>query len=411
MDSAPSVPDIQRTDEAIGLVGEQLTASFGALIRAVPGGPFRPQEFARTLGVNKDLSSRVLAASEKRDPIAALHQMPGPAPLRRLLQAAAAKGVSPAVIERASEAVRKFESLIRQHAGDRVSLDAIISEWLPEAREKFELFNKQPVYRGIAQLKGVSVDVSINTGILNLSADGERLDGVWIVGSQGLRRIRPNATIRYFSSYRRPGDAQSATHLTLDGSEVVHLNGLLLEKFCTRPLPEIQALQHGHTVHYVLAGESVGPASAVDLFFAELNPGCLPRYFNPSEPKRHGPGSEITLPAKLHIFDALVHEDVYPDKDPELLVYDLGSNGVADMNDRSRDIDLMQLSESIQYLGKGLPMFRVPEIRSYIDILDHVMAKLGWDHRRFRGYRCRSQYPIYGSQFSMAFTPPQRGEG
>jgi hypothetical protein len=248
-------PNTQRIDEALGLVGEQLSSTMGELIRAVPGGPYRPQEFARMLGVNKDLSSRVLAASEKRDPIAALHQMPGPAPLRRLLQAAAAKGVAPEVIERASDAVRKFETLIRQHAGARVSLDAIISEWLPDAREKFEMFNKQPVYRGLAQLKGVSVDVSINTGILNLSADGERLDGVWIVGTQRLRRIRPRATIRYFSSYRRPGDKEPASHLTLDGEQVVHLNGLLLDQFSSRPLPEIQVLQHGHTAHYVLAGE------------------------------------------------------------------------------------------------------------------------------------------------------------
>ena len=31
---------------------------------------------------------------------------------------------------------------------------------------------------------------------------------------------------------------------------------------------------------------------------------------------------------------------------------------------------------------------------------------LGWDDRAFRGYRCAIDYPVYGSQVSLAFDPP-----
>jgi hypothetical protein len=37
--------------------------------------------------------------------------------------------------------------------------------------------------------------------------------------------------------------------------------------------------------------------------------------------------------------------------------------------------------------------------------MDHTFASLGWDAAKFRGYRCRIEYPIYGSQVTMVFEP------
>ncbi len=397
-------PSIETT---IGLVGKRLTGALRAVLHAIPGGPYGPQELARALGVNKDLSSRAINASDNKDPLAAVHQMPGPAPLRQLLDAALRKGVAPKLIEEAGEAVRRFDLLIRQQAGDRVSLDGIISTWLPDARERFELFNKQAVYRGMGQLKGAMADVTINTALLYPAADGERLDGVWIYGSVGLRRIRPAAVVHYCSHCLVP-DATGDCPLTLDGEVVVGLRGLLLEQFCSLPLPVLDARHHGTTVHYTLAGDAVGPASAVDLLFAELTPRCVPRYQDPGAAKKHGVSAEITTPAKMLIFDAFLHEQAYPGSEPSLLIYDTAVNGVANVNDPTRDIDRLDVNETVQSLGRGAAMFRAAEVRDYLEILRYVFGKLGLDERQFRGYRCKVQYPIYGAQLCLAFTPPER---
>jgi len=386
-------------------VGQRLADSFRALIEKMPGGPYRPQDLARTLGINKDLSSRVLRASRNRDPLAVVHIMPGPAPLRQLLQAAAEMSADPEILREAEEAVRQFDLLIHHEAGSRSSLDGIISTCLPDAREKFELFNKQAVYRGMAQLKGAVADVTLNTALLHPSQDGHYLDGVWILGSLGLRRLRPTAVVHY-CSHRLAQSSRETCPLTLEREEVVGLRGLLLEQFCSRPLPELDANERGNTVHYTLGGNAVGPPSAVDLFFAELTPRCMPRYLDPKRPKRHGPGSEVTTPTKTLIFDLLMHQQVYSGADPELLIYDTAVNGVADMNDVTRDIDRLDLKETIEPLGTGTARFRVAEVGHYAEILRHVFAKLGWDEREFRGYRCKVQYPVYGAQFYMAFTPP-----
>lgn len=401
----PAPKHTESIESRIALVGQHLGHAFRALLDAMPGGPYRPQDLARTLGIKKDLSSRVLRASRNRDPLAVAHMMPGPAPLRQLLLAAAETSVDPVILREAEDAVRQFDLLIHREAGSRTSLDAIISTCLPDAREKFELFNKQAVYRGMAQLKGTVVDVTLNTALLHPGADPGRFDGLWIIGSLGLHRIRPTAVVHYCS--RRLGSSPSeGCPLTLDREEVVGLRGLLLEEFCSRPLPAIDAQERGNAVHYTLGGNAVGPPSAVDLFLAEFTPHSTPRYRDTASPKRCGLSAEVTTPTKTLIFDVLVHEEVYPGLDPELLIYDTAVNGAADPNDVTRDIDRLDLKEAIEPLGMGAAMCRTPEVAHYVEILRHACDKLGWDEREFRGYRCKVQYPVYGAQFSMAFTPP-----
>ena len=390
----------------IGLVGQRLALAFRAVVDAMPGGPYRPKDLARTLGIKKDLSSRVLRASRNKDPVAVVHMMPGPAPLRQMLQAAADKSVYPEILREGEEAVRQFDLLIHQEAGDRTSLDAIISTCLPDAREKFEMFNKQAVHRGMAQLKGVVAEVSVNTALLHPAADGERLDGVGIIGSIGLRRIRPNAVV-HFSTYRLGPSATTQSPLTLDRQPVEDLRGLLLEPFCSSPLPALKARHHGTTVHYTLAGDAIGQQSAVNLCFAEFTPCCMRRFRNTAK-RLYGPSCEITTPTRTLIFDVLMHEDVYPGCVPTLLLYDTAVNGVAEMNDPARDIDRLDVAETIQSLRGGISGWRVSEVPHYVEIVRHVLDKIGWDATRFRGYRCQVQYPIYGSQLYFAFTAPEK---
>ena len=392
----------------IGSVGERLSGTMKSVLDAIPGGPHRPQELSRALDISKDLSSRTLNASFKKDPLAVAYLMPGPASLRRLLRAAAKKQVAPGLIRDAEMAIRQFDRLIHVDAGDRITLDGIISSWLPDARDRFESGNKQAVYRGISQLKGVTADVGVTTAIVHPNPDGNTLDGVWLLGSLGLRRIRPGPPIHFFS-----GHAESSTKgkpkLTLDGQAAVGLDGLLLEAFCSSPIPGVEIRHEGSAMHYMVTGIASGPASAVDLYAAELTPGCMRRYNSEGSPKLCGPSSSISTPVATLIFDVLLHEDVFPDRDPALRIYDTSLGGVADINDPARDIDLLDVSESVEYLGWNASTFRATEVPRYTEIIAHACTKMGWDARKFRGYRCRAQYPIYSSQLSMVFEPPTRG--
>ena len=82
------------------------------------------------------------------------------------------------------------------------------------------------------------------------------------------------------------------------------------------------------------------------------------------------------------------------------------TTAVADVNDRRRDADRLDLAESISLLGRGSAKFRVGEVPHYVELIRHVFERMEWNDGDFRGYRCRIDYPIYGSQVVMAFDPP-----
>jgi hypothetical protein len=62
--------------------------------------------------------------------------------------------------------------------------------------------------------------------------------------------------------------------------------------------------------------------------------------------------------------------------------------------------------ESIQHLGRGTGAARDASLPRHVQLLRHVFTSMGWDDSKFRGYRCSIDYPVYGSQVSMAFDPP-----
>ena len=383
-------------------VGRDLAGAFLRILDAIPGHPHRPQSLARSLGVNTVLTSRILKAVQQLDPLAVAHTMPGPEPLRRLLRSAERKKVDPAVLREARAAVDRFQQLIDVEAGDRSALDAIISGWLPDARAKVELLAKQSVYRGMSQLLGTASDVEHNTVVLYPSMDAsDRADQVWIVATRGLRRVRPGLVVKYDTVHA------STPLRTITGQPVDGLLGVLLEPFCSKPLPQLQVSHFGDRSQYTLSGDDVGVRSGVDLVHATLLPGRKELHRLPDEPPRKASVAVgIAMPSKVFIFDVLLHTDVYSGQQPVLYLYRAKPYGRADPNDPSRDVDRLDVIQSIQPLGQGIAKFRAAETLGYIEILRYVCQQRQWDGDHLRGYRCRIEYPIYSSEVVIAFDLP-----
>lgn len=386
-------------ERRIGQVGLDLAGAIRRVVDSVPGAPLRPQELARVLGVNKDLSSRVLTAASKKDALAAAHYMPGPEPLRQLLKAASRKGVAADLIRAAEEAIADFERLIRSTGGDRAGLDAIIGAWLPDARERFETGAKQTMFRGAASLKGVMAETSLVSFLVHPNATKpDRADLLMFGAIVGLRRLRPGAVLRFTTlTNNRP----EATQHELNE----RVRGILLDEFCSPSPARVEARQEGPRVHYVLQGDDVGPTSAADLFMAEFHPDQHARTQTDAA-RRAWLSGLADQPVRTQIVDVLLHRDVWPGSDPELRIYDTVINGIVRGADKHREIDRLDLAESVQSLGQGLARFRASEIPNYVEALRTVCARRGWNGNDFRGYRCRIDYPFYGSQVCMLFELP-----
>ena len=377
------------------------------VIRVMPVRVRKPAEFQRALKLDRSLSSRLLRALEIDDPLAALYRMPGPQGLRLVLRAARkAVDDKPELIVRAEETLTELEHLVATEIGDWKALQAALCGWIPEAREQFEMANRQAAFRAMSNIKGVTANAMVSVTLIHPgSANEDWLDRAGITGMCRLKRLRPGTPMGFLhgSSIAPPPGTQ---RLSLDANPIDTKHGApLLREFSSSPTPEFEVRVEGDIVHYVLEGDGVGVGSLVDLYFADVMRGRYPAHKSIS-PRPATPGAVIDVPVKMLIVDVLVHEDVWPGVEPELHMYDTAVRGIANPVDASRDMDRIDVVEAIQYLGTQSSRFRTTEVACYSDMMRFVCHKLGWDSESFRGFRCRVEYPVYGAQVSMIFRPP-----
>jgi len=395
-------PAVSAVETRIREVGERLGPALRAVLDALPGAPLRPNQLAEAVAVNRAVASKVLNATSKRDPLELLHLVPGPEPLRKLVRAARKHAVAREVLKAAEQAVDAFDRLIRDEAGTRPALDAMLSPGLPGARERFELASKYSVFKGMSQLKGVLAESWLGTAVVWPSADDAlKHDLVWLNGAVAMQRLRPGVTARFGYRYQSPGPGADPDG-TAPPADIE-----LLEQFCTNPPARLEARQAGNTVHYTLPDDLLGPKQVVDMFVVDHHPAAMHRYLRDADRPRNSLFVEPAMPVGTLVFDVALHEDAFTGSDPELVIFDTGYDGIANVNDRARDIDRVDLSESVEYLGHDMRKVDAGEIPGYAAMLTHLGERYAWGApERFRVYRCRIRYPVYGWQVSMSFAPP-----
>ena len=169
-------------------------------------------------------------------------------------------------------------------------------------------------------------------------------------------------------------------------------------------------MRSGDALHYVLGETGYGPSSMVDLLLGEVSMNAMPKTVPAGSGRRGWFYGSTTIPAKVMLFDVHVHKDVYPGSDPELLLYNSHENGIADVNDISRDIDRVDLIETVDYLGSGLDKLKTKVSPRQPEIAAELFKRLGWNPDEFRAWRAKVDYPVYGVQVVMAFDPPEAPE-
>ena len=406
--SSSATPQTMGTLEVrINAAGEDLLKGLATVLGQIPATDAGPQQLAKELGIDKVLASRILKALRAPDPMSVVHRVPGPEPMRRLLKATSKLGVNPEDLSNANSAVDRFESLIRSEIGDRSALDAILSAWVPEARREFEMRRKQAAFRAMSQLKGAQADVYAEAVIFYPSPDNEHIDIVWIKAVIGLHRLRPGVVVK-FTSHRQIEDQSGRKTYTLAGDPVDSVSSATLENYCSKPTPSLDVHHAGELMHYTLQENCFGASSSIDLVTCEVNRSEMPRYIPDERNRKAWASSDINIPSKRMQFDVLVHKDLYNRSFPELRIYDTTINGQADINDPARDVDQLDLLESIESLGEGLNRFGSSLVPNYRKMIEEVCTKLSFDASTLRGYRCVADYPIYGSQTAMIFATQDR---
>lgn len=407
--SSPGLPR-ETIEENVVAVGAELLSAIGDVVGAVARPGTGPVAAARLLEVDKVLMSRVLKALRAGDTVEGLSAMPGPEPLRRVVaQGVAKKLLRPGMAERALEAIDRYERLIKHTLGDRSRLDSLLSVWAPGARREFELRRKQAAFKALSQIKGVQAEVNHAAVLLSPSDDPDRIDVVWVTGVLGLMRLRPGVPLNFAS--RRVATGETARQpRSLSGLPVDSGDSMLVKEFCGRPTPRLTVTRVEQSLFYGVEDEALGAADAVDLVYAEVNRAEIPRYVPRGSGRKGYFFAEVNIPCSALQFDVLLHHELYPGREPELVIYDTAFQGVASVNDRARDIDRLDLLETVDSLGGPpvAPRLRSADVPRYAELIQHAATAAGFDLARFRGHRTRIDYPLYGSQVTMAFEAEER---
>lgn len=397
-----------RAGERMVVVGRGLAASGEALLNSLRSPVRTSSDLIKASGVNKDIASRFMAALAKRDPMAVVYYMPGVESLRRLSRGARSRAGDVAAIAAFDQAISAFEEFLKDELGGRHALDAMASAWLPEARERFEFASRQMSYRAMANLRGLECQTLINTGIVHPGSDPDRHDVTQIQGIVGLQRLRPSVPLM-LTTFDHRDDTAGHPAMTLDGRPIQSDGAAheFLPQFGRGGPPALRVTRNGSSSFFHLVDEGLGASAASDLFFGQSSRAMVRRW-------ARSPGDisafmeAIEVPSQRLALDVLLHKDIWPGIDPELMMYNTCVRGVALPYDRSRDNDRVDLLDNARFIGNGVDCCRIAEVPRYVELLEWACAQRQWNPSDFRVFRCDSRYPLFGVQYTMAFRLKER---
>lgn len=381
-------------------LGSDIRGAFVTLFNSFPENERGPSAIARALGVNRVMVSKLLNAVRRDDPLEVVQHIPGPDSLRSITHASRMiDDVPDTVLDRTDACIERFASLIRDRFGTRGALNAAISDQNDSLRKHFDETARYDVYNGMRHVLGVEGDTWITSMIFTPNVEDEdTLSVTMIHGVLGMRRLRPDTPVRftYGPPYEEPGP----------GHDPLQSDISLLEFFENKPAPLISEHHNGQLVHR-LAPFRVGKNELVDMLTVSQDTRGCRRYASQDRPLG-GVAIFHDVPVRLLHCDAIVHEDAFPDTTPRVIAYNPGSRGPANPNDPARDIDRIDVCETIESLGNAAARFEAPAIPNYKHMVRRVFSRIGEPPENYRVYRLTMAYPVHGFQYVLAFDAPAK---
>lgn len=367
----------------------ELRAAFTKLIGAVPGGASKPRELQRRLEIDYWLAWRVMLLVNENEPIRMAGRVPKKPSVRRLLEAAAEKGIDQRVIDEARNAAEKFEETVRTKAGSRATFDSIVSAMTPGVDGgQIDAVERRTAFRANSHIWGTQLDlfasatiaVGLPSGNLSRCAVSMRL---------GFKRFRRGAKAIAYG--RNTEDVSLAE--PLDPVAQKKYGGFLLPDWSSSPMPELKShpSSDGLFEFFELRDDTLGQASAVDLTsgskLAEDPPWGMrgDRRYDRLVVMFRTPVARCILDYAVHrptmgnvIPQILVTDQVFPDQKP------------SDISSR----DLLPIGIAVQRVEGGLASADTAAAPRYGELLRWACLRMGWDRSEFDLYRVVMDYPV-----------------
>src|SRR6185436_18897639 len=123
------------------------------------------------LRLDKNLAWKVARLAQSDDAVEAVRHLPGPAGVKRVLDAFAQAGAGPAEINAVRQAVARFDHMVGRHAGDRATLELLLASGGREQLDGQRLeASRKLAFQGNSATFGVQARVRFGLQILAPSA-------------------------------------------------------------------------------------------------------------------------------------------------------------------------------------------------------------------------------------------------
>ncbi len=385
---------------------EGLRSALVELYHAAGADPDAPQEVSRSFGLNRNLTWKISRIIRAEHPQQIFQHLPGASGLQILIDGFGRTGVPEERGAAVLAAAEEYERMVAVHAGDRATLELMLDSLDPEGApaESLEVSRKL-AFRGNSGVWGIQARVRLRT--VFIAPDPERpewLDTAQISGLVDLRRFRHGAVWPLFERevFDDDGAPRGTSEEAIDPKHGGEGGSMLIEEFCSKPLPEMRVVPIALGKRYELVGGSLGNRGRTTCVY-----GSYQRRFAPRHRDDHNVRGEfftsINAPSETLLFDLILHEDVFAEMNLEVRVLHAGSDGPY----LGRSGVEIPCPERLRVLGTSPPNVVTPLVPRYGEIVGRVYERLGWDPRKFKGVRLEMKYPPLSSSVVLSSPLPE----
>lgn len=366
-------------DDYRRVVGD-LRLALRELLIGAGGDPSRPQSIARGFGLDKNLAWKVSRLVEADDDVEALRFLPGPPGRRILLEAFGSRSNDMARV-RVEQALGHFDWMVKFHAGDRATLDALAQFLNPDnAQEEILQQARKQAFLGNRGTWGAQVTCQFAALAVSPSlAEVGQIESLHLGGLLGFQRIRRDIHWRLLNRPAVAADDQPALE-PIQPSPANASGAPLLAEFCSNPSPPMDVVRHGDEVSYLLCPGKVGLAGEQNAVYALK--ATHPRQGPAARPQLRVP---LTTPAEHLEMALLVHRDLAPSLEPRLQLEGLldgGGNGLDPLVPR----DLASTPTGLDELDTAAAPRLANTVRS-------ALESIGWNPGQFDLWRYQLDFP------------------
>lgn len=396
---------VQPFADASKLVFNRLRSALSDLIISAGGDPMQPQEVSRRFSVNRNLAWKVSKIIKEPEPGVAVGHLPGDAGFEILVGSLTKAGGSAEAASRVRASVIELHHLIEVHAGDRATLETMLtssSAGDDRAMQRYESQRKQ-AFEGARTTWGVQARLQFNTSFIAPGSRDGMLDYAWVSGFSHFCRLRSNVSwpIAMQRAIRDDGTPHASARPTpFDAGHEMEIP--IIRRFTSDPVPEIREVRTtDHTVYYELREGPVGKKAEIDCVLGGYTCNDVGMY--KSEEDRLGQHLvHPQTPVELFVQDVFVHKIMRSSMPPQAAMY---SNlpGGARYPSAGLTHGQLPLAATVQDLGGGPPMANLLEYPAYRDLIAYVFESRGWDASDFHAYRLRLPYPPIPTTMVMRY--------